>query len=430
MAEPPSTGGLGTPFAPRALVPVRIGSLSIMLYPTVDPSMPPHERAHAFHYNKTALAVQTLDLRLQLDALGTQLNLLASVDGIINDWFRFFYDDWFDFRKLTILSFHNVKGEIMTDTTDAGDPSVLLPVANGALRDCRKQNVKFVRVQLTTNFASLINVIHPGASVFRTEYYIELPQTSVQVLDGHGTAYTLLTFHGPADLRTMTPTQVQAQILDITFQDSPVDLIPSKFNLSSARTESSEMRSEIEGKILRLASTTIWNTMFLELCPGYSMQPHAAIDHIRQVHTDRDGNQVVTGVQEYYNQLMGAARPFANQRSFPVSLCARFQEGLDVRLQTGYRRYFPQHSVIQPLDAVHQRKTLQTMLQAAVQAEQDLKDVQRVAQEAMGLSQAFHAGAVSGSISPTAGAYPSQAEKTMRGYSSEGGQASASLSGS
>jgi hypothetical protein len=95
MADPPSTGGLGTPFAPRVLVPVCVGSLSIMLYPVVDPSMPPHERAHAFHYNKTALAVQTLDLRLQLDALGTQLNLLALVDGIINDWFRFFYDNWF-----------------------------------------------------------------------------------------------------------------------------------------------------------------------------------------------------------------------------------------------------------------------------------------------------------------------------------------------
>ena len=74
-----------------------------MLYPVVDQSMLPHERAHAFHYNKTALAAQNIDLRLQLDALGTQLNLIATVDGTINDWIRLFYDSWFDFSRLTIL---------------------------------------------------------------------------------------------------------------------------------------------------------------------------------------------------------------------------------------------------------------------------------------------------------------------------------------
>jgi len=50
--------------------------------------MLPHERAHAFHYNKTALATQNINLWLQLNALGTQLNLIATVDGTINDWFQ------------------------------------------------------------------------------------------------------------------------------------------------------------------------------------------------------------------------------------------------------------------------------------------------------------------------------------------------------
>jgi hypothetical protein len=291
---------MGTPFAPRALVPVRIGALTIMLYPIIDQLMLPHERAHAFHYNKTALAAQNIDLRLQLDTLGTQLNLIATVDGTINDWLRFFYDSWFDFSKLTILSFHNAKGDIMTTTTDATDPLVLLPVVDGALANCRKKDVKFVCVQLTIDYAPLVNVNPPGATVLRTEYYIELPQTSVQVRDGAGNAYNLLTFHGPEDLCTMSPAEVQAQLLDVTFQDGLADLQPSKFNLSSARTDSSEMRSDNEGRIIRLASATVWHTMFLELRPGYSMQPHAAIEHICQVHTDRDGNQVVSTVQAYF----------------------------------------------------------------------------------------------------------------------------------
>ncbi len=81
MAEPPVPASLGTPFAPRQLVQVRVGQVTIGLYPVVDPSMSPHERAHAFHINKTALAAQNIDIWLQLDALGTQLNLSTTVDG-------------------------------------------------------------------------------------------------------------------------------------------------------------------------------------------------------------------------------------------------------------------------------------------------------------------------------------------------------------
>ena len=85
MAEPPAPASLGTPFTPRQLVQVWVGPATIGLYPVVDPSMSPHERAHTFHINKTALAAQNNDIRLQLVALGTQLNLSATVDGTIND---------------------------------------------------------------------------------------------------------------------------------------------------------------------------------------------------------------------------------------------------------------------------------------------------------------------------------------------------------
>jgi hypothetical protein len=95
----------------------------------------------------------------------------------------------------------------------------------------------------------------------------------------------------------------------------------------------------------------VCNALFLDLCPEYSSQPHAAIDHIHQIHSDRDGNLVASTVQAYFQQLMGAARPFSNQRNFSMSVCAWFQEGLDPCLQTGLRWYFPQHSVVQLLNA-------------------------------------------------------------------------------
>ncbi len=58
------------------------------------------------------------------------------------------------------------------------------------------------------------------------------------------------------------------------------------------------------------------------------------------------------------------------------------------------------------------------MLQAAQQAEDDLHAVQRVAREAVGMSQAFHASATGG-VPIAAGAFPSQAEKTLTCYSGD-----------
>jgi hypothetical protein len=234
MSDPPVPASMGTPFAPRLLVQVRVGPTSIGLYPVVNPSMLPHERPHAFHINKTTLAAQNIDTQLQLDALGMELNLTTTVNGTINDRFRFFYDSWFDFLKLTILSFHNIKSNIVLDTAEAGDPAVLLPVQDGILAKWCKKDVKFVYIQLTLDYFPLVNVTtQAGPTILRAEYYIELPQISRQLLNGQQTAYNLLTFHGPGDLQTLSPTDIQAQLFDVTYQDGPVDLQPARFNLSS-----------------------------------------------------------------------------------------------------------------------------------------------------------------------------------------------------
>ncbi len=51
-----------------------------------------------------------------------------------------------------------------------------------------------------------------------------------------------------------------------------------------------------------------------------------------------------------------------------------------------------------------------------------------VAQEAVGMSQAFHAGGTGG-LPPTAGAFPSQAQKRLLRYSSDGGSSAVSHPG-
>jgi hypothetical protein len=63
---------------------------------------------------------------------------------------------------------------------------------------------------------------------------------------------------------------------------------------------------------------------------------------------------------------------------------------------------------------------LQLILQAAQQAEDDFASTQRIAWEAIGLSQAFPTNATATSSTPQANAFPSQAKTTLSWYSPGG----------
>jgi hypothetical protein len=103
---------------------------------------------------------------------------------------------------------------------------------------------------------------------------------------GAGNAYYLTTFHGIADLRILTSQEIQVKILDYTLQDGPVELQATSFGATSAGTDSFAIRTDIREKILHLASASICQMMFTELCPGYSNQSHAVLDYIHQLHNN------------------------------------------------------------------------------------------------------------------------------------------------
>ncbi len=93
----------------------------------------------------------------------------------------------------------------------AANPAILLPVIVGALNTCYKA-IKFVQVQLTLDFTSPVNFVPPGPTVLHSTFYIKLPQTSVALVNGNSVNYTLLMFSRPADLHTLTPAKVHAQM--------------------------------------------------------------------------------------------------------------------------------------------------------------------------------------------------------------------------
>jgi hypothetical protein len=318
-------------FVPRSLEPIQVDKMAVKLYPVINSMMKLPKCAHAFQVNKTVLTAPGIDRYLMLDVFGARLNLSAIVNSIRGDWYRHYCRNWSNLDNLTILLFHNDSGAQVNNTTTAANSSVLLPVTNGTINSCRKQNIRFVWVQMNLNFASLITLGNPGVTVLRVEFYIELPQGSRDMINGVNGAYRLTTFLGPDDICLMSREEFSHNILGVTLQDSPIDLLRPDFNLTSAKTE----------KIVCLATPSILDHLFNQLCPGYSKELHTALDHIRQTYDNATGNRIFSPVFDYYTQILAASRPFINQEVLPVSICQAFMDGLDLCLLAGFHTHFP-----------------------------------------------------------------------------------------
>jgi hypothetical protein len=131
-------------FTPLDPVDVPVGWMTIKLYPKITPLMPVPKCVHAFQVNKSALKDLPTNLQLVIDAFGAQLNASSTVKGILSNWRWYFQEHWMNFSHLTILSFHNSRGDHIDDTTIAGNAQVLMPIQDGALPTCCKQDVRFV----------------------------------------------------------------------------------------------------------------------------------------------------------------------------------------------------------------------------------------------------------------------------------------------
>jgi hypothetical protein len=223
--------------------------------------------------------------------------------------------------------------------------------------------------------------------------------------------YCLTSWLGNADLRTITVANLTCNVLAHTIQYGPINLLCPDFNLTSAKMDSTTIEAEISSEIIHLATLSVLNTLFNQLCPGYSKESHAALDHVRQTYDNPNGNTVFSSVYDYYTQILAASCPFIDMEVLPVSVCQAFIDGFDHRLLAGFCTHFPDYSKSQNHAATHQRTVLQDMLQAALRAETEYINIRAIASEASGFGgQAF-----------SAQVNASQAEKTISWFSDDNG---------
>jgi hypothetical protein len=229
---------------------------------------------------------------------------------------------WYDFANLVIQSFHNSAGTVIQNTAIAGNPAVLLAVANGPLPACRQQDVCYMSVSCTINFARLITI--PGPTVLHIGFYIKLPQMTRIMVNSVGVNYNLTSWLGADNLSTLTCEEVCAQILEPCLRDGPITLGVADFNIAKANVDAETIRDIIQAKILKLGFKQICTSIFQQLCPGYRDQPHAALEHICKSSPGPDGQMVTASVIEYYQRMMNAAKPFATKHTYAISVCDWF----------------------------------------------------------------------------------------------------------
>jgi len=355
-----------------------IGKTAVTLYPKVDASMSDPEKAMAFQQNKTALASANLDQKERILALADWLDLMLTAESSLANWERKLRNNWANFANLSILSWHGANGNIINNTATAANASILLTVRDGAAAACRAPGVKFVRVQLALDYADL-NRIDPAPNcVLRGEYYIQLPQDTVDLVNAAGNAYRLTTFNGPADLSTLTTDDVSRFILSATHQDAPYDLLEPVFNLTSCRTDSRVIYGELKSQVVRLASPTIHQQLFEVLVPGYTLEPHNVLDHIWQSYIDADGTQVRLTAQVYYTTFLNAVRSFYDLEEYPIDIAGIFMDHIDPSLQKGFRMNYPDYGKARPRAAMAQRTLLTDMLTALIKTEASVDNILQV----------------------------------------------------
>ncbi len=263
------------------------------------------KKAMAYQHNKMALASADFDQCMCILTLADWLNLMLMAKSSLANWEQKLTKNWANFGNLEIISWHNLNGGRINNTTDATNPSILLPVQDSATNQRCASGVKFVQIQLVLNFPNL-NTIQGASNTFlRGKYYIQLPQSTIQLTNAAGNQYRSITFTGPADLHTLSANEVKHEILDVMHQDGPFNLLAPAFNLLSCRMDSSSIYGELKTLVVLLASDTIHNQIFSVLVPGYLVEPpQTVLDHIWQSYTDANCTPHWLGAQVYYSTFL------------------------------------------------------------------------------------------------------------------------------
>ena len=391
-------------FRPKESEQITVGRYHCMVYPKVTPEMHDYECAFAFHQTSAALQLLKIEPAQYLDTLGLRLDVSTIVEANKFQWLRHFDKNWCSPAHTSILSFHNSAGNIMNDAVVAGTMT-LKPFTDGLANNARRPaDVRFVRLQLRLDFRPLM-LADQDNHVLDASYYIELPQETRMVVNAAGNPVQLTTFFGADNLALLSVEEIKRDILSHVQYADPIDLKEAAFNMTAATVDATEIRIELERRVTKLSIPTIEKKIFASLCPGYSMEPEAVLETIKQSYTDKDGNVIRQPFKEYYQRFMVAVRPFSTMDKMPVDVCAIVIRNMHPDMKASFKEVYPRYAEAHDCDSSAQLEALAEIQKQGFIAEGKIKTVQRLIGSATG--QTF---------TLDAAGYASQAERTLTNY--------------
>ena len=188
-------------------------------------------RALTFYSTAGKLAAHTKDNTAlgRINALADNVNLSHLAEISTGALFTEYVGRCWDPANWKILSFHDSTGQALTNSSTAADAQILKPAGdantNLAAGSRREEDIKFVLVEATIDLSMVTQTA--ASSTYTLTTFVQLPLSRKTVKNSAGNDVTAHTFHGNDDIRTYSPSEFKAEVLDITRQKAPASGVPT-----------------------------------------------------------------------------------------------------------------------------------------------------------------------------------------------------------
>ena len=330
-----------------------------------------NQRAISFYSTsgKLAAAAREISVQGRITALATNVNLNHICELNNRTIFETYVGQLFDPKNWKVLSFHNQAGVRIIRSTVADRPQVLLPVgdhdANWAAVARREQDITFVQVRASIDLSIVTST---ASSKYTIDTFIELPKGDKLILDGGGNYVTVHTFLGPDDIRLYTADAVQTEILMLTRQTKPASLTAATFGMTSASLDSSKKDELFREDLIESNFSWLEDELFKTCCPGVAYRPSSALNQVKQIYTDANGNKTCVPIQLYMTNVL-IAMNCMGRKDYEVDVVNYAVDNMDPDVKAEMESAYSAHLQPRARDPVTQTRAIQDLLVAASKAE-------------------------------------------------------------
>ena len=203
---------------------------------------------------------------------------------------------------------------------------MLLPLGNATVQlnnaNHRPINISFLRAKLTFNFDNLVNDTFRPMCMPVT-FFIKLPLTETQVLNGHNILQNWTTYAGPDDIRELGAAAFKQQVLQVVHQSKMGELVAPGFQVADASLDFTIHERTMES-IFEMSWKYMLSRMWTSNTPSIKERPQAALEELTQEHHNPNGNVCRDSVQVFYFRFSQAMTAFVSKPEYDICVITHF----------------------------------------------------------------------------------------------------------